>query len=185
MGRTLLAGCVGTALCALVCCEDASPEPDSDSVNVVCKGDYSDLPTAAVSLEHDLMPIFRESCTFSSCHDTSAKKAGLVLGDPNADLGDPNLLKDVRESLLAPSTTVKSPAVPRVTPGDPTKSFLLDKVTGTQNGRGYACENQAPVGSPRDACGDAMPLGDATFCATQPGKIIAIARWIRDGALQD
>jgi len=132
------------------------------------------------------MPIFGASCTFSSCHDRSAKKAGLVLGDPIEPLDDSALLKEVRDSLLAPSTTVKSPVVPRVTPGDPARSFLLDKVTDTQNARGYAqCQNQDPRGSSPDTCGEAMPLGDATFCSTRPEKVVAIAQWIRDGALQN
>jgi hypothetical protein len=151
----------------------------------VCNGDYSELPAASVSLEHDLMPIFKASCTFSSCHDRSAKKAGLVLGDPTSPT-DASLLKEVRDSLLAPSTTVKSPVVPRVTPGDPTKSFVLDKLTGIQNDRGYAqCANQDPRGSSANTCGDPMPLGDAKFCATQTAKVLAIAQWIRDDAPQN
>jgi hypothetical protein len=152
------------------------------------------------------MPIFGGSCIFSSCHDQSSKKAGLVLGDPKSfglDGGscfdtsakwgcripepiDPVLLREVRDSLLAPSTTVKSPVVPRVTPGDPTESFLLDKVTGTQNDRGYTqCQNQDPRGVSADTCGDVMPLGNADFCAARPDKVIAIAQWIRDGALEN
>jgi hypothetical protein len=179
----LRAGRVGAALVALACNEDVSPP--ADILNPVCSGDYSGLPASGTSLEHDLMPIFGAACTFSSCHDRSAKKAGLVLGDPRSPT-DPTLLKEVRDSLLAPSTTVKSPVVPRVTPFDPTTSFLLDKVTGTQNDRGYSeCRNQDPSRGPADTCGDAMPLGNPDYCSKAPEKIIAIAQWIRDGALQN
>jgi hypothetical protein len=176
---------VGASLSALACNEDA--QPTDAPMNAVCSGDYSDLPASGVSLEHDLMPIFEASCTFSSCHDRSARKAGLVLGDPKAtDPGDAALLKEVRDSLLAPSTTVKSPIVPRVTPGDPTKSFVLDKMTGTQNERGYAqCQNQGPSGSPPNGCGDPMPFGDPNYCSESPMKVESIAAWIRDGAPQN
>jgi hypothetical protein len=114
-------------------------------------------------------------------------KAGLVLGDPKSpDRIDPNLSKEVRDSLLAPSTTVTSPVVPRVTPGNPTKSFLLDKITNTQNDRGYAaCRNQGPSGSSPNSCGDPMPFGDPNYCSENPGKVMAIAGWIRDGAPQN
>jgi hypothetical protein len=109
-------------------------------------------------------------------------KAGLVLGDRRPV--DAVLLKEVLDSLLAPSTTVTSPIVPRVTPYDPTKSFLLDKITGNQNERGYAeCRNQGPIGSSPDGCGDPMPLGNASYCATNADKVMTIAKWIRDGAL--
>ena len=184
MQRTFLAACCACAvMSALACSED--PSPTADPGNPVCSGDYSELPASGVSLEHDLIPIFVASCTFSSCHDPSAKKAGLVLGDPKVPI-DSALLREVRDSLLAQSTTVKSPVVPRVTPGDPTTSFLLDKVTATQNDRGYAqCENQDPRGSSANTCGDAMPLSDAAFCTTNPNKVIAIAQWIRDGAPQN
>lgn len=190
MQRTLLAACcVSAALSSLACSEE--PSPTADSTNAVCSGDYSALPATEASLEHDLMPIFGASCTFSSCHDRSAMKAGLVLGDPKSlreDGGfiDPLLLKEVRDSLLAPSTTVASPAVPRVTPGDPTRSFLLDKITNTQSERGYAqCRNQGPTRSSSNSCGDPMPFGDPNYCSTNSGKVMAIAAWIRDGAPQN
>jgi hypothetical protein len=205
--RPPIAWCgLSVALAVLACNEDgpsADDLPADDLPNPVCSGDYSQRSTAPVSLEHDLMPIFAASCVFSSCHDPSARKADLVLGDPKSfglDAGscidesaewgcrlsepiDPALLKEVRDGLLAPSKTVKVPALPRVTPGDPTKSFLLDKVTGTQNRRGYAqCENQSVSGSSANTCGDTMPLGSTTYCATMPEKVIAIVQWIRDGA---
>lgn len=178
---------------------------DDEESATVCAGDYSQLPTAGVSLEHDLMPIFGASCTFSSCHDPTARKAGLLLGDPRAfapDGGscfdesakwgcripmpiDANLLKDVRDSLLSSSTTVKEPAIFRVAPRDPGKSFLLDKLTGNQDGRGYTCESQEPTPTSPASCGGPMPFGDSNFCKTNPDKVSAIAEWIRDGAPQN
>jgi hypothetical protein len=68
---------VGAALSSLACNDE--PSPTAESTNAACTGDYSDLPTSEVSLEHDIMPIFEASCTFSSCHDRSAMKAGLVV----------------------------------------------------------------------------------------------------------
>jgi hypothetical protein len=104
-----------------------------------------------VSFEHDLMPIFGLSCIASSCHDSTARKADLVLGDPSAwgppgtSCYDPtakwkysfpapiprDLLTIVYSGLVdVPSKTV--PAVMRVVPGDPSSSFLVDSVSGTQ-----------------------------------------------------
>jgi hypothetical protein len=196
------------ALAVAGCSDDvrqSAPDSDGGASNPVCSGDYSDIPATGISLEHDLMPIFGQSCTYSECHDPAAKKAGLMLGDPSAfgpgrsscydpsakwgcsipEPIDQNLLKSVRDSLLAPSMTVVTPAVPRVTPFDPTKSFLLDKVTGNQNKRGYAtCQNQDPSRS-QGACGDAMPLSGPSLCEDEPARVMAIAAWIRDGAEQN
>ena len=181
MSRTplLWSSVIAAALCG---CDGEEPPPVPEPA--VCSGDYSQLPAAEVSLERDLMPMFGASCTFSSCHDRSSKKAGLFLGDPSSPI-DPTLLMEVRDSLLAPSMTVTAPAVPRVTPGDPTKSFLLDKVTGSQDGRGYTCESQEPSPADSTSCGATMPFGYADYCAENPHKVGAMAAWIRDRAPQN
>lgn len=164
--------CSGVAifLAVAACCSGGE---ETRSPSSVCSGDYSELDGSTVSLERDLVPIFKGSCVFSSCHDASAHEAGFVLGDP----------KTIRDELLAQSTT--EPSLPRVTPYDPTKSFLLDKLTGNQNERGYSgCANQLPSNG-AGACGDVMPPNTGGLCADQPQKVIAIARWILAGAPQN
>ena len=92
-------------------------------------------------------------------------------------------LKTVRDSLLAPSETVVGSSLPRVTPFDPTKSFVLDKVTGTENDRGYRCQSQDA--SEPLPCGGPMPKGGSSLCVQSSDSALAIAQWIRQGAPQN
>src|ERR1043165_4553366 len=85
MYRALLV-CVGLGSLGLVGCSsdnggggDGNPPPPAECV------DLNQLPTTpTISFKNDLMPIFGLSCIASSCHDTSAHKADLILGDPSA-----------------------------------------------------------------------------------------------------
>src|ERR1041384_731852 len=150
MNRTLLF-CAGALAFNLAGCSQGDVAPPAAG----CV-DFSNLPTSPpVSLQQDLLPIFGLSCIASSCHDTSAKEAGLVLGDPRA-CGppgsncfdptakwkykfpgpiDPALLSQVATSLVASSMTV--PGLQRITPGKPDQSFLIDKITGQENSKQY------------------------------------------------
>lgn len=173
--------------------------------------DYASYKTGATpSFRTDIMPIFGLSCTASSCHNTQIKKAGLDLGvrckydlttlkcvfpdavDPMDQSADPyspltaTVLAATRTSLMAPAKTVTSASIPRVLPGDPEHSFLVQKVTDKQNAEGYTCTNADPSNStvqPPLACGDLMPLGATPLCeGTQRPNFDLIARWIAQGA---
>jgi hypothetical protein len=200
MSRTLLS-CLGAfTLSVFGCSQGEVAPPAAECV------DYTNLPAAPVSFANDIMPIFGLSCIASSCHDQSAHKADLVLGDPSAcgpqgticfdesakwkytyKAGvTPDLKQAVLDSLLAP-TSKTAPGVRRVAPGQPENSFLLDKVTGQQNSKQYPapCQNQDPVNSP-GACGGDMPYRSPNWCADgeqlSVQKVQAVAQWIEQGA---
>ncbi len=176
-----------------------------------------------VSLRNDLMPIFGLSCVAADCHNVydDRPRAGLVLGvhgkydstappwlyvfapDTGATLpiGDPfvdqqpitqNILDMVRASLVEASLTV--PSMKRVEPYDPSKSFLLDKTSGTQDEGPYQdeCRNQDPTKSAA-VCGGPMPITGTALClmpgsttiegaATGQDRFDALVRWIAQGA---
>ena len=104
-----------------------------------------------VSFKNDVQPILNSQCVF--CHVTGAENAGLNLGR-----------RDSHASLMSASTEAP---IPRVTPGDPAKSYLIHKLKGTQ----------LEVGGN----GNAMPMYDPPkpFPAEQ---LELIERWIREGA---
>lgn len=167
-----------------------------------------------VSFRDDVLPILGFSCTASDCHRPSDHRAGLILGFrctpdpsakwkcrfpamPTADMDDTqpqpddaSLVAMIRASLLAPATTVNGGAVARVLPMHPEKSFLVQKLAGSQNAQGYACTNQDPSHDDVDPatgkaapCGDAMPLrGDAWCQSSSRPRFDAIAAWIAQGA---
>ena len=75
-------------------------------------------------------------------------------------------------SLLATATTTD---MPRVTPFEPGRSFLMLKVQGCQNAMGLTCRGTAagvPCGARMPAASDPLPDGRRSM----------LARWIADGA---
>jgi len=158
-----------------------------------CDTNTAGLETSPPVSFQSLMPIFGLSCVTSQCHDAGSRAAGLYLGTPcTYDAAAqwtcrfPSLpsgvVSEVYADLLLPSRT--APEVHRVEPGDPDRSFLLDKLSDAQASHGYACMNQDPTKSDLP-CGVAMPLTGAPLCA-QPGagreKFAAVAAWIAQGA---
>ncbi|HEX4341624.1 MAG TPA: hypothetical protein VH062_37195 [Polyangiaceae bacterium] len=186
-GRRRLNALCGVPLAAslaLACGTDgaASPRPDAGAVvtdatsdtGVSCQVVESDYGTD-VSFTGDLMPFFAVTCAFGGCHDGKTREAGLYLG-PNISEGpaDEATSREVHDSLVAAATT--TPDLPRVTPHEPSKSFVMLKVQGCQNALGLSCMD-AIRGLP---CGARMPyLSDPLA----PEKRAMLARWITDGAL--
>ncbi len=179
----LAAGCSG---------EDAAPAATSTRLgcDAYVDADGGVTPGAtAVSLERDVMPqVFALSCAFGSCHAVqgSTQGAGLYLGPnlhataasgqypppywpPTADV-----VRQVHEALVQGAAATEA-SMPRVTPGDPARSFLMHKLDQDQNASGLACH--AETGAP--PCGDGMPgqgqrLPDAT--------LELVRAWICQGA---
>lgn len=165
--------------------------------------DLSQLPTTpTISFVGDLMPIFGLSCIASSCHDTGAHKADLILGDPSA-CGKPScydptakwkysfpspppdsLVTQVLTNLVNVASKTES-AVMRVKPGDPANSFIMDKLLGQENSKTYSapCQNQDTSKS-TTPCGADMPLQSPSLCSDpeDAAKVQAIAQWIQQGA---
>jgi hypothetical protein len=169
-------------------------------------------PNAAqVSFTTDLLPMFGLSCVTSDCHNSAdnAPRAMLKLGhkcayDMNAKWkctfpaapADPNDLAGMpapddmatataiyQNLVMAPATTVNGGTVMRVKPGDPNNSFLMLKLAGMENARGFMCTNQDPSHGSGAPCGDSMPLGADKWCdGSTRAKFDAIGQWIANGA---
>lgn len=120
----------------------SSDRPSLEPVTSVPDPPPSGPPTASrPTLARVHAEVFTPQC--AACHvDRSVPSAGFSLR------WDATL----RERLLAPAT--QAPDMPRITPGDPERSYLWHKVSGTHRqlgGRGERC----PV--------DAPPLDEATM----------------------
>jgi hypothetical protein len=123
-------------------------------------------------------------CVFPTATDPDPRKA-----QPE----DQATVDAVYASLLAPAKTVNHglvaeggppPAgtVLRVVAGDPQHSFLMEKLSDTQNDQGYQCTNQ-DLSKSKLPCGTFMPLTGDPFCqGTSRPKFDAVARWIQQGA---
>lgn len=110
---------------------------------------------SAPSFKNDILPIFNTNCVF--CHVTGAENGGLNLGRRTA----------YQSLVSAPST---ESALMRVAPGDPEKSYLMYKLTGTQLNVGGTGESMPKVDPPR--------LLDAR-------EVQLIKKWILAGAPQN
>ena len=121
----------------------------------------TDLPSPHVSFSRDVLPVFAQSCTFSSCHGSAASEGRLVLRG-----------EGVRARLLAAS--LRLPAMPYVTPADPSKSFLMHKLDGD------ACTLDAQCADGN--CLDTMPKGGDPLPVEQRD---VVRRWIAQGAADD
>jgi hypothetical protein len=153
-----------------------------------------------VSFKDDIMPILGFSCTGSECHGESVAKgeAGFYVGpkcDYQADgkwtcaYATPPTADDIAAvyaSVTGVATTVTTGDVKRIEPGDPSKSFLLDKTSDTQNDHSYECKvvdsSHSAMPTP---CGDYMPQTGDPLCRsgkTGQKRWDAIAQWAKNGA---
>jgi hypothetical protein len=199
---------LGFALAGVLvgCASGGDKDSGGADAAVTCETDFTHLATAErVSLRDDVMPIFGLSCTMSSCHGGDTPAAKLYLGVrcvydensphrctfPDSLDGAPwppdtmpltaEGMDRVYSDLLAASGT--APSVPRVTPGDPAASFLVDKIRGTHNNRGYDCVSSSPVEF--GPCGSAMPFGTSGLCGADTfdsTSFNTIAAWVLQGA---
>jgi hypothetical protein len=130
-----------------------------------------------VSFERDLVPFFSLTCAFGGCHDGLSRLAGLYLG-PNFTDGEADAAtrQAIHDALLSPASTTDD--LPRVTPFEPARSFLMLKVQGCQNSVALTCKG-AVLGQP---CGARMPAVSDPLPA--PSRRM-IARWIASGAPQN
>jgi len=132
-----------------------------------------DLSGPDVSFTSEVMPLFSVSCAFSGCHDGLTRSAGLYLG-PSVieDAAAPSIPARVFASVTSPATT--TPDMPRVTPGDPSHSFLWLKIEACQNRMGLACSD-----APASPCGQRMPALSPELPAERRRLL---GRWIVRGA---
>lgn len=111
-----------------------------------------------VSFSDEVLPILRDSCSFSSCHGTPGRNGLYLIGDAST----------VRAALL--ETSLRA-SMPFVTPGKPDQSWLLRKLDA--DFCGVTCNG---------GCGERMPKrGDAL----DPAATTTIATWIGKGGLDN
>lgn len=172
-----------TALVAstFIACKSETDEPrapgDAPLPEAGAACPIDDTSGAPVSFERDLVPFFSVTCAFGGCHDGDSRSAGLYLG-PNFTEGeaDAETRRAMHESLLANASTTDD--LPRITPFEPSKSFVILKLAGCQNDAGLTCRG-AVAGQP---CGARMPaLSDPLPAESRR----MFARWVAEGAARD
>ena len=114
---------------------------------------------SAVSFKHDVAPLLVTSCSMASCHG-----AGLHPPEIDSDVDTATL----RRALLA-SASEERPDRGYVAPGDPSHSYLVDKIEGRLVDA--QCEDHD--------CGDRMPARNP---ALSDHARATIAAWIAQGA---
>lgn len=124
-----------------------------------------DAMKPSVSFAADVMPIFGQSCAFSTCHGSTTGPAnGVFLGkDPARAYA---AIVGVRGDELQ--------TMPFVTAGDPRQSYLMRKMDGSQ----CALDSQCSGGS----CQSSMPKNETLLDV--PTRDI-VRRWIAQGAKND
>jgi len=110
-----------------------------------------------VSFSQDIQPLFTKSCAVPDCHTGPKPRKGLVL---DQGMAYQNLVN-------VPSK--ESPRQKRVTPGDLSKSYLYDKITGNQNdGDGMPPKKRLPK--------ESIELIRAWILAGAPGDSTVVAK---------
>src|SRR5438045_366981 len=116
----------GSLVCvALVAALTACP---GESGNGSSCDDYSppagfDATTPAVSFSKEVMPIFGQSCAFSTCHGSTVGTAnGVFLGKDAAKV----------HAGIVGMKGDELPTMPFVTAGNPRESYLMRKMDGSQ-----------------------------------------------------
>ena len=165
---------IGVGLLIACCsgCADGDSNRNNDAADSGCPHDDSDFDAAAptTSFELDVVPILQGSCAIATCHKAGTNAGGLGLGPPRAD-GPPSAAERaaIHAALLELSNA--APTLPHVTPGDPSRSFLMIKLDGCQSDLGLDCELRK--------CGDPMPRNAAQLPLETRD---VVRRWIVQGA---
>lgn len=108
----------------------------------------------SVSFAKEVQPIFLRNCTYGDCHATTSQKAGLDLSEGKSF-----------DKLVAVKSLQCDDGRKRVEPGQPDKSYIIDKLKGVK-----LC------------LGERMPAGDGPLPAAD---LKTITDWIAGGALKN
>jgi len=145
-----LSGCTSSSGSSSGSCADYQPPAGFDTT------------TPSVSFANDVMPVFGQSCAFSTCHGSSTGPAnGVFLGKDPARVY--TAIVGVRGDELQ--------TMPFVTAGDPRQSYLMRKIDGSQCALDTQCTGSSCQGS--------MPKNESLLDV--PTRDI-VRRWIAQGA---
>jgi len=154
---------------------------------------------ATVSFSNDVMPAFQAGCTLTSeCHGQTGNTAeeNLYLGENNPDSStgepvDPGVAMMVYNGLVG-VPSLEDPSMPLVTKGDPTTSYLIQKLNNTQNNFAAGCmKSSTPCSATSSTCTSATPCGtsmpdDGTLWSQgNQAALTAVTNWISQGALNN
>jgi hypothetical protein len=118
-----------------------------------------------VSFSKDVLPVFAQSCAFSTCHGSTTGAAnGVFLGRDGPKVHA--AIVGVKGDELT--------TMPFVNPGNPRESYLMRKMDGSQ----CALDAQCTGGS----CQSSMPKGDLPL---EVERRDIVRRWIAQGAKND
>lgn len=161
---TWLAAAIVGSLAAGMCACSAEPTPEPACKDYAPPADFDAL-NPRVSFTRDVMPVFAQSCAFSTCHGANAGSAnGVFLG------------RDASR-VHAAVVGVKGDELPTmafVLPGNPRESYLMRKMDASQ----CVLDAQCAGGS----CQGSMPKNEASLdLATRD----VVRRWIAQGAKND
>jgi hypothetical protein len=150
------------SLSALVACSSSPPAP------------------ANASFRTDVIPVFVASCAFSGCHNDPSGKPLQFLAQ-QTDGGAPVFAQQVYDGIVD-KPSVEDPSMPFVTPGDPSKSFLMRKMDDDLTGIAAQCTPNNPLQAQYQTpspCGVSMPSQLPILDATRRD---AVRSWIQQGA---
>lgn len=143
------------------CSSSDATLPTSGSKDGGSSGAAVDARAAYPSFKDDVVPIIQMSCALTACHASRQSNLGIFLG------------YDAMALYTELQKTSPTAATPFVVAGDPSKSYLILKLEGTQDMEASKC--------PSMSCGTVMPP-DAPLPAA---KIKVFKDWIMAGAKND
>lgn len=125
----------------------------------------TDLTKPAVAFRADVIPIFKQSCAFSSCHGGTAGGVTINVNDPAA----------TRKAIVGVASGELT-SMQFVAAGDPGNSYLMRKMDGD------SCTLKASCSKSADDCAASMPKDSDLLDVSQRD---VVRRWIAQGAKDD
>jgi hypothetical protein len=142
----------------------------------------SSTPAPSVSFQTDVIPVFVASCAFNGCHNDPSGKPLEFLAE-HLDGGPPVFAQQVYDGIVG-KPSVEDPSMPFVTPGDPSKSFLMRKMDDDLAGLAAQCAPNNPLTQSSQnqmvpACGVSMP---SQLPILEANRRDTVRSWIQQGA---
>jgi len=125
------------------------------------------IDAGAPAAPSDVQAVIERACAFSSCHGGSGGAGSVYLPKNSVDPATPPKWW----TNLVGQRSAEYTKMNLVQPGDPTNSWLIQKLEGAQCGFDSAC-----VGG---SCGESMPRSNDLLSVDERDLFI---RWIRQGA---